>query len=110
MKRLFYFVLCTLYFVLSSCSPQQHLARLLKHHPELVKTDTVWHKDTILIKESRKDTVFKNEITRDTIIIHQDKLTIKYFNSKDSIFISGKCDSIIKLVNVPVMVPSPLST
>ena len=85
-----------------SCSPQQRLASLIKHHPELVKHDTIFKVDTFKIKEVRKDTVFYNQVTRDTVIIKQDHLTIKYFNSRDSIFISGKCDSIIKIVRVPV--------
>lgn len=90
----------------ASCTPEQRLAHLLKRHPELVKRDTVFHKDTIRIASVSKDTVFKNTVTRDTVIIKQDRLTIKYFNSKDSVFISGKCDSIVKLVNVPVIVNS----
>ena len=104
MKRLFYFYLFPFAFCLGSCSPQQRLAHLLKRHPELVKQDTVWHLDTFRIHEVYFDTVLKNQITRDTIIIKQDRLTIKYFNSRDSVFISGKCDSIVKLVNVPVNV------
>jgi hypothetical protein len=85
-----------------SCSPQQRLAALVKRHPELIKHDTIFKVDTFKISEVRKDTVFYNQVTRDTVVIKQDHLTIKYFNSRDSIFISGKCDSIIKIVRVPV--------
>lgn len=33
--------------LLTSCTPQKRLANLLKKHPELVKTDTVWTEVTI---------------------------------------------------------------
>lgn len=95
-----------LLFFMASCTPEQRLSALLKRHPELIKHDTVFRIDTIRVDAVSMDTVLKNTVTKDTIVIKQDKLTIKYFNSKDSIFIYGKCDSIIKLVNVPVTVNS----
>ena len=87
-----------------SCSPQKRLVTLIKNHPELIKHDTIFKVDTIKVGQISKDTIFKNQITRDTVIIKQDRLTIKYFNSRDSVFISGKCDTIIKIVRMPIEV------
>jgi hypothetical protein len=45
MKNLLLIALAGL--LLTSCSPSKRLNRLLKNHPELVKTDTVWSEVTI---------------------------------------------------------------
>ena len=52
---------CTLIYALSSCTPQKKLHRLLKKHPELVRTDTirVIHIDTI--PEIHVNTVFMTD-------------------------------------------------
>lgn len=46
-------ILALIGLLLASCSPQRRLNRLLKKHPELVRTDTAWGKVTI-----PPDTVF----------------------------------------------------
>lgn len=89
-------------FVLASCSPEKRLARLLKKHPELVKRDTVRVADTVRVDGISRDTIFWNTITRDTIIINDRQLTIKYFNTGDSIFIKGECDTVTVIREVPV--------
>lgn len=84
---------------LFSCSAEQRIARIVKRHPELLKHDTIFKKDTIIVKEVSKDTTFFYN-TPDTVTITQDKLEIKYFyNTKDStVYIKGKCktDTIYK--------------
>lgn len=87
-----------------SCTPQQRLARLLKKHPELIAVDTVYKKDTIIVNRVYKDTVFFNTITKDTVVIKDRQLTIKYFNTGDSIYIKGECDTIKIIREVPVIV------
>lgn len=89
---------------LFSCSPSKRLSRLILKHPELVKSDTTYISDTTVINKIRVDTAFKNEISRDTITITKERLTIKYFNRGDTIFWSSKveADSIIK--EIPVIV------
>lgn len=103
-------VLIMLMLFLNSCSAEKRLARLLRHHPGLVKVDTVWGKDTIVIRERRIDTLFYYAQT-DTIIKEQNGAVIKYyFNSSDStVFLEGKCkgDTIVKMY--PVVVNSVVS-
>ena len=45
----------------SSCAPERRLNRLLKKHPELVKSDTIWRTDFDTIPEIRINTVFQTD-------------------------------------------------
>lgn len=45
----------------SSCTPERRLKRILKKHPELVKTDTIWRTDFDTIPEIRINTVFQTD-------------------------------------------------
>lgn len=67
-----------------------------------IKSDTIIN--TIYIKESKSDTIFKNHIVRDTVIIKDNKLTVRYFyNTKDStVYLDGKCDP--DTIRVPVII------
>ncbi len=48
MKNIFLLMALSILVVFSvSCSPEKRLARLLKKHPELIKTDTVWQTVTL---------------------------------------------------------------
>jgi len=80
--------------LLSSCSAEQRIARILKRNPELVKRDTIFRKDTIFTKTVQKDTTFFYN-SPDTVYMNEGKLQVKYFyNRHDStIFLSGKCIS-----------------
>lgn len=100
------FLLLSLCCLMASCSPERRLARLLKQHPHLIKSDTVFRADTIFIAGSNSDTVFKNTITKDTIIIKENNLTIKYFNSGDSVFVYGECDTIRLIREIPIITNS----
>src|SRR3972149_6613866 len=53
----------------SACSPQQRMATLLKNHPELIKKDTIFRIDTIVITGYSVDTVFHYKQT-DTVIVN----------------------------------------
>lgn len=89
------------------CSPQKRLDRLIRKHPELVKVDTATVIDTVIIPKVTVDTVLKDttyfRLLRDTIVINNDRLTIRQYHTRDSIFITGECkDSIIiREVSVP---------
>jgi hypothetical protein len=50
--------------------------------------------DTIITDSVSKDTVFRFGVIRDTVVLKEDKLTVKYFyNTSDStVYLSGKCD------------------
>lgn len=90
--------------VLFSCDPAQRIARIVKRHPELVKTDTVWRKDTIYTDAVQKDSTFRFYQT-DTVVMKKDKLTVKYyFNHDSTIYLQGKCDPDTVFKYYPVQV------
>ena len=98
--RNFIFILSILF--LFSCSPQKRLNRIVRKHPELVKTDTIVVRDTIRDTISittelvRLDTIFSLNEIHDTITITKDNLTIRYYYDTvhDKVYISGECDTI----------------
>lgn len=98
--------------LLVSCSPTARLARLVKKHPELVKSDTIFKADTTILEAVKTDTAFVNQITKDTIRITKDNLIIKYFNRGDTVFLSGevKADTIVKLIPVKINSVNPIET
>ena len=101
-----------LILLLTSCSPQKRLNRLVKKHPELVSTqvitirDTI--KDTISVVTTRveHDTIFNFLEVHDTLIIQRDNLKIKYFYDtiKQQVYIAGECDTIFLDVPYEVIV------
>lgn len=101
--------------ILASCTPQKRLNRLVKKHPELIKVDTLSVHDTIHIETIKADTVFKDttflRLLRDTITVVNDRLTIKQYYYRDSIFIEGECkgDSIIREIRVPYKYIQPVT-
>ena len=98
-NRFYYFLIaiCLLVLIImcNSCSCDYHLSRIKKKCNTSFQSDTIRIQDTIFIKESRVDTLFKR--TSDTVRINNDRLHIKYFyNNHDStVYIQGKCDSLI---------------
>lgn len=93
-------------FFFASCSPERRLANLLKKHPQLVKTDTVFRHDTIIIPGSTVDTTFIHHITKDTIIIRENNTTVKYFNDGKTVYLQGKTDTTTIIKEVPVVIHS----
>lgn len=89
MKKFKLFIILVIF---SACNPGQRLAHLIKRHPELVKTDTIKVRDTIIVPGVKKDSTFYYR-TSDTVTLKQNRLEMKYyFNTKDStVYISGKC-------------------
>jgi hypothetical protein len=81
--------------------------RLIRNHPELLQKDTINVHDTTIVETIQTDTVFHDSVfyerLRDTIIINNDRLTIRQYHHRDSIFIEGECkgDTIIKQIPVP---------
>lgn len=96
-----------IFLLLAACSgPEKRLARFLKRHPGLVKTDTVWVKDTITVFGTRTDTIIK-VWQKDTVIIKKDQLTLKYFMRSDStVYLEGECDTVTIIREVPAVVNS----
>lgn len=92
-------------FSIIACSPQVRLANLIKRHPELAKTDTIFKTDTITILPSKADTVIFYKQT-DTVIVKENGVIVKYFyNTKDStVYLKGERDTIRIIREVPVIV------
>jgi hypothetical protein len=70
------FSLCLL-----SCNPERRVANILKHHPELVKTDTVWSKVSMKIPSIKIDTSIKLDKDYSKV----DSIIKKYSDKLDSI-------------------------
>ena len=98
------FQIIILLFLLSSCSPQTRLQRLVAHHPELRIADTLLIRDTIIRPPIMADTALSIMRLTDTVTISRDRLEIKLVRINDTIHIKGKCkaDTIIRELRVPV--------
>ncbi|MDF2449396.1 MAG: hypothetical protein K0R26_1900 [Bacteroidota bacterium] len=57
MLRLFFFFF--IIFLLTACNPQKRLNRLIKNHPELAKTDTIYSSKIVSAPGYTLDTSFK---------------------------------------------------
>lgn len=98
-------VIALLAIITTSCGCNYHLKKVQSKCGYTTKTDTLTLHDTITTERTIKDTLFK--YSSDTVVLKQNNLTVKYFyNTKDStIYLQGKCDTIIKVVTkkVPVV-------
>ena len=84
-------------FTALSCTPQRRLNRLMERHPYLATKDTLVYKDTVrhIFNGVYKDTILQlQNVRHDTTIIRDKQLTIRTFVHRDSIFISGECDTL----------------
>lgn len=96
--RLVGFMLISLF--LASCSPTKRFARLVKKYPHVLRLDTIKQIDTIRVNVPvvSVDTIFETqnfiEKLQDTIYVEKERLKIKMFRVRDSIFVEGKCDTI----------------
>jgi hypothetical protein len=75
-----------------------------------VHPDTVYKEIPVFIPQVRTDSIFVTEVG-DTVYIEKDRLKIKFIDLPgDSVFIEGKCDSLTKIVEVPVTVTKEIKT
>ena len=98
-------IICILLIcVLSSCSPQRRLERLVADHPELRMADTLLIRDTIITLPLVADTALSIMRLTDTVTISRDRLEINLVRINDTIHIKGKCkaDTIVRVLSVPV--------
>ena len=113
------FIIVILIVLLGSCSAQERLNRKYKrlkrfaekHNLNITDSATVVIHDTIVTETIRKDTVFFKETfyerLRDTIVINNDRLTIRqhYNHTRDSIIIEGECKGDTTYIEKEVIVP-----
>lgn len=74
----------------TSCSAEWHLQKAQLKDPDIFKKDTVVERDTVYIASSQTDTVFIPG--KDTVIIKEGKLTVKYYQRDSTVYLAGKCD------------------
>lgn len=98
------YIILLLIPVLFACSPQKRLNRLIKNNPELVKSDTILVKDTLIVDGTSKDTIFQSVVTRDTVTIVRDQLTLKYYSDGKTVYLKGTCDTVKIIREIPVTV------
>ena len=92
-----------LILLITSCTPQRRFMRLIDKYPHLLTTDTITIHDTVIVEIPSviHDTVFTEhfftEITRDTLILQKERLTVKIFHDtiKKSVYVYGECDTVI---------------
>ena len=89
-------ILVVMALVMLSCDCNYHLSKIKKKCGQHALFDTIRIHDTLFVKESRVDTLFKWTKTSDTIRLNNDRLHVKYYyNFHDStVYLAGKCDSL----------------
>lgn len=97
-------LLVILSLFMASCGCNYHMNKVKSKCGFTTKVDTLTLHDTITTERTIKDTLFKH--TKDTVVLKQNNLTVKYFyNTKDStIYLQGKCDTIIKVITKKIPV------
>jgi hypothetical protein len=86
-----YFII--LLILLSSCSSRWHLKRAIKKDPTIVQVDTIMVTDSVHVVTPfvSTDTIFK--LSKDTITIVKDRLTMRHYYHNDSVYLYGECES-----------------
>lgn len=96
--------LLILLILISACSPQRRLSRLCKQHPDLCRVDSVVVRDTFSVPSVQVDTLFYYKQT-DTVIIREGRATVKYFQSRDTVFLQARCDSVVQIREKTIYLP-----
>lgn len=97
-------ILLLIPILLISCSPEKRIARIAKKY-NLIQTDTIFRKDTVLVEGARKDTTI-HYLQNDTFVLREKNMVYKYYyNVHDStVYLDGEClpDTIIREVPITV--------
>jgi hypothetical protein len=96
MRTYKFFVFVLILVFLGSCSPQKRFTKLIEKHPYLITSDTVKILDTVRVNipAVQVDTVLKIDQLTDTVTIIKEHYKTKVWRVRDSVFISGGCDTI----------------
>jgi hypothetical protein len=92
-------LLLTILLKFSSCDCNYHLERARSKCGIKNLTDTIHKIDTVITKYVDHDTTFYYN-QKDTVIVKEGKLIMKYFYNDSTVYIKGECisDTIIKQV------------
>ena len=88
---------------ISSCSCDYHLSKAKQKCGLANLTDTIYQTDSIFVDRVKTDTAFYFNQS-DTVIIKEGRLTMKYFYRDSTVYLSGTCDTIKLIREVPVIV------
>jgi hypothetical protein len=96
--------------LLSGCTPEKRLARLVENHPELAKTDTVFDTIKVVVPEVTADTVVR--WATDTIVLQEDRLRVQVITDTitKTLKIKGQCltDTVFQVVPKYITQISPV--
>lgn len=83
-------VLIIIILFFSSCSAEWHIRRAISKNPNLLKTDTIRVRDTIVVQQISYDTTIISKPI-DTILITKERLRIKITRMYDTLRVEGVC-------------------
>lgn len=94
------------------CSPNKRLARLVKKHPELVSTETIYKSDTTIREKISTDSFFVTSHFTDTFTVVKDNIKYRIIKSFDTIRLSIEvpADTIIKEIPITQNIVQPIET
>jgi hypothetical protein len=104
MGRMKIYKILPLFILLCSCSSAWHIKKAISKDPSILEKDTIVFTDSVhvITKEVTHDSIFM--VSKDTVTLVKDNLTIKHFYHKDSIYLWGECasDTIVKYKTVKI--------
>ena len=85
--------LIIIFLFLVGCSAEWHVKRAVQIDSSILEKDTIRFTDSIKVitEKVTHDSVF--QVSKDTVIIQKDKLTIKHYYHNDSVYLWGECES-----------------
>ena len=104
------YLILILSVLIISCTPQKKLARLVKKHPELVSTETIYKSDTTITEKIKTDSFFVSHQLTDTFTVVKDNIKYRIIKSFDTIRINIEvpADTIIKEIPITQNVVQPI--
>jgi hypothetical protein len=102
MKRIAFSFIALSILGFISCSPCKRIQHIGARHPGCFQSITI--RDTLKIPGAKADTIFSSAGVNDTVVLQKDRLTVKYFQSNDTVFLSGECRDSVIVRQVPVKV------
>ena len=95
-------LLAMILILFASCSPRARLQHMADKLPNLLTNDNINQLDTLTLQVPRVvhehiiNEHFFHEVSRDTLILEKERLTIKIFHDtiRNNVFIQGKCDTV----------------
>ena len=95
--------------ILSACSPQRRLNRLIERNPELSTINTIYIDTTLKVIAPRAELSKKSPIDqlKDTINYQEGQLSVQLWSdpSQDTIHINAECDTVTLYVPFEKQIP-----